>query len=79
MFENFLNQPLLKLHEIVKKITRKNQCIVKKCFFNVLRESSAIKYALTMQPRFFTVDKMAVFYKTHLATLICIQVPSLHK
>jgi len=33
MFENFLNQPLLKLHEIVKKITRKNQCIVKKVFF----------------------------------------------
>jgi len=47
MFEIFSNQPLWKLHEIVKKEHEKINALLKKCFFNVYRESSDIKYALT--------------------------------
>jgi len=32
MFEKFSYQPLWKLHEIVKKITRKNECKCQKSF-----------------------------------------------
>jgi len=48
MFETFSKQPLRKLHEIVKKILRKKLMQISKVlFFNVIRESSAMKYALT--------------------------------
>jgi len=59
MSEIFLNQTLWKLHEIVKKITRKINALSKQCFLMFFDKPVPSNMRSRMQPRFVTVDKMA--------------------